>query len=151
VTGENEVADIRAEWLDRFGPLPEPAEGLLAVARLRVECLRTGVREVSATAARPGQVSTAGGRRRLVARMAPLALPASARVRLRRVRPEALYKEESGQLTVPLKTEEAPVEALTALLVALVPDPAADGAALVEVAEGARSRGRDSSPAPARR
>ncbi len=150
VTGENEVDDIRAEWLDRFGPLPAPAEGLLAVARLRVECLRTGVREVSATAARPGQVAT-GGRRRLVARMAPLAMPASARVRLRRLRPEALYKEESGQLTVPLGADEGPVEALTALLGALVPDTAAEGAAPAEVVEGARSRGRDSSPAPARR
>ena len=52
VTAESEVDDIRSEWLDRFGPLPAPAEGLLAVARLRVECLRTGVREVSATPAR---------------------------------------------------------------------------------------------------
>ncbi len=60
VTGESEVDDIRAEWLDRFGPLPAPADGLLAVARLRVECLRTGVREVSATAARPGQASATG-------------------------------------------------------------------------------------------
>jgi len=150
VTGENEVADIRAEWLDRFGPLPRPAEGLLAVARLRVECLRTGVREVSATAARPGQVSSAGGRRRLMARLSPLVIPASARVRLRRLRPEALYKEESGQLTVPLAADEAPVEALTALLTALVPDPAAE-TGTATVAESTGSGRRDSSPAPARR
>ena len=56
-----------------------------------------------------------------MARLAPLSLAASARVRLRRLRPEALYKEESGQLTVPLAAGEAPVEALTALLVELVP------------------------------
>src|SRR5208283_5408624 len=125
VTGEGEVDDIRAEWLDRFGPLPTPAEGLLAVARLRVECLRTQVREVSATP-RPGSV--AGGHRRLVARLAPVALPASARVRLRRLRPEALFKEESGQLTVPLAPGEAPVEALTGLLLELVPAEGADPA-----------------------
>jgi transcription-repair coupling factor (superfamily II helicase) len=155
VTGEGEVDDIRAEWLDRFGPLPAPAEGLLAVARLRVECLRTGVREVSATGARPGQVATAGGRRRLVARLAPVALPASARVRLRRVRPEAVYKEESGQLTVPLAPGEAPVEALTGLLVELVPAEGAGPGGPLPPAPAAeepgRGRRRDSSRAAARR
>jgi transcription-repair coupling factor (superfamily II helicase) len=152
VTEEGEVDDIRAEWLDRFGPLPPAAEGLLAVARLRVECLRTGVREVSATGARPGQVSTTGGRRRLVARLAPLSLAASARVRLRRLRPEALYKEESGQLTVPLAAGEAPVEALTALLVELVPVEGAGAAAAVPADPvGGRGPRRDSSRATARR
>ncbi len=29
------VDDIRAEWEDRYGPVPEPAEALLAIARLR--------------------------------------------------------------------------------------------------------------------
>jgi transcription-repair coupling factor (superfamily II helicase) len=152
VVTEGEVDDIRAEWSDRFGPLPEPAEGLLGVARLRVECLRTGVREVSATAARPGQGATAGGRR-LVARLAPLALPASARVRLRRLRPEALYKEEVGQLMVPLAPGEAPVEALTALVRALVPDesPGSGRGEASAPVDGARSPGRDSSRATARR
>jgi transcription-repair coupling factor (superfamily II helicase) len=152
VTGESEVDDIRSEWMDRFGPLPDPAEGLLAVARLRVECLRTGVREVSATAARPGQVTMTGGRRRLVARLAPLAMPASARIRLRRLRPEAVYKEESGQLTVPLAPGEEPVEALSALLGELVPG---EGAGVVTAAADAGGRsgspGRDSSRAAARR
>jgi len=152
VTGESEVDDIRSEWMDRFGPLPDPAEGLLAVARLRVECLRTGVREVSATAARPGQVTMTGGRRRLVARLAPLAMPASARIRLRRLRPEAVYKEESGQLTVPLAPGEEPVEALSALLGELVPGEGA-GAVTAAADAGGRSGspGRDSSRAAARR
>jgi transcription-repair coupling factor (superfamily II helicase) len=153
VTGENEVNDIRAEWMDRFGPLPTPAEGLLAVGRLRVQCLRTGVREVSATAPRPGQVSSTAGRRRLVARLAPLTLPASARVRLRRLRPDAVYKEETGQLMVLLAPGEAPVEALTALLEELVPpDPAAAAAEKVPAAAGsARAAARDSSRTTARR
>jgi transcription-repair coupling factor (superfamily II helicase) len=121
VTDESEVDDIRGEWIDRFGPLPAPAEGLLAVARLRVECLRTGVREVSATPARPGQGTGRPGRRGLVARMTPLELPASARVRLRRLRPDSLVKEETGLVVVPLGPDERPVEALTALLGELVP------------------------------
>jgi transcription-repair coupling factor (superfamily II helicase) len=121
VTTEAEVHDIRAEWLDRFGPLPAPAEGLLAVAQLRVECLRTGVREVSATRARAGEGTSLPGRRGLVARLAPLELPASARVRLRRLRPEAVVKEDARQLVVPLRPDEQPVEALTALLGDLVP------------------------------
>jgi transcription-repair coupling factor (superfamily II helicase) len=121
VTDEAEVDDIRTEWLDRFGPLPAPAEGLLGVARLRVECLRTGVREVSATPARPGQGTGRPGRRGLVARIAPLELPASARVRLRRLRPEAVVKEETHQLVVPLGPDERPVDALTELLGELVP------------------------------
>jgi transcription-repair coupling factor (superfamily II helicase) len=121
VTDEAEVDDIRGEWMDRFGPLPAPAEGLLAVARLRVECLRTGVREVSATPARPGQGSGRPGRRGFVARMTPLELPASARVRLRRLRPDSLVKEEVGLVVVPLGPDERPVEALTALLIELVP------------------------------
>jgi transcription-repair coupling factor (superfamily II helicase) len=121
VTAEAEVDDIRAEWLDRFGPLPPPAEGLLAVARLRVECLRTGVREVSATPARAGQGTGRPGRRGLVARIAPLELPASARVRLRRLRPESLVKDEAHLLVIPLRPDEPPVEALTELLLELVP------------------------------
>jgi transcription-repair coupling factor (superfamily II helicase) len=121
VTAPDEVDDIRTEWLDRFGPLPAPAEGLLAVARLRVECLRTGVREVSATPARPGQGPGRPGRRGFVARLAPLELPASARVRLRRLRPESVVKEEVGLVVVPLLPDEAPVEALTELLAELVP------------------------------
>jgi transcription-repair coupling factor (superfamily II helicase) len=121
VTTEAEVDDIRSEWLDRFGPLPPPAEGLLAVARLRVECLRTGVREVSATPARAGQGTGRPGRRGLVARIAPLELPASARVRLRRLRPESLVKDEAHLLVIPLRPDEPPVEALTELLLELVP------------------------------
>ncbi len=93
------------------------------------------------------------GRRRLVARLSPLGLPASARVRLRRLRPEALYKEEARQLTVPLGPDEPPVEALTELLLALVPQEAPGPAAPAgaEAAAGRRGRGRDSSRAGARR
>jgi transcription-repair coupling factor (superfamily II helicase) len=138
VSDDAEVQDIRAEWLDRFGPLPPPAEGLLAVARLRVECLRTGVREVSATPARPGQGSGPPGRRGLVARLSPLELPASSRVRLRRLRPDAVLKEDTHQVVVPLGPVEAAVETLTALLGELVPDTLAGPRAESSSAEARR-------------
>jgi transcription-repair coupling factor (superfamily II helicase) len=122
VTSESEVDDIRAEWLDRFGPLPPPAEGLLAVARLRVECLRTGVGEVSVTPAPPGSPFGRGAGRTLVARLTPLTLAASAAVRLRRLRPRAVYKEDAAQLAVPLDGEVDLAEELAGLLRELVPD-----------------------------
>ncbi len=121
VTLDTEVEDIKAEWLDRFGPLPTAAEGLLAVARLRAECLRVGAREISATRARPGEGLGPISGRGLIARVSPVALAASARVRLRRLRPEATFKEDLGRLIVPLNPGEDPVVALTELLGSLVP------------------------------
>ena len=100
-----------------------PAEGLLAVARLRVECLRTGVRELSAT---PGPLGAGvAGRRALVARVSPIVLPASAQVRLRRLHRDARYKEDARQLLVPLAAGADPAEALADLLRSLLP-PAPD-------------------------
>src|SRR5207249_7118841 len=89
VADEAGVDDIRDEWVDRYGPVPPPAQALLAVARLRAECVRTGVREVSVT--------------RGVARVSPLVLPASRRIRLQRLRPDAVYKEDAAQLVVPIR------------------------------------------------
>jgi transcription-repair coupling factor (superfamily II helicase) len=155
VSSESEVQDVRNEWLDRFGPLPVAAEGLLDVARLRVECLRTGVREVSATASRAGQAGSArtapgSARRGFVARLSPLELPASARVRLRRLRPEAVVKEDARQVVVPLVGAEDPVEALTDLLRQLVPITAPP---VREDAEegGGEARGAESSAVGVRR
>ncbi len=118
VTTAADVDDIAAEWADRFGPLPGPAEGLLALARLRVVCLAVGVTDV---AVQPARV---GGARHPVARISPLVLPASAQVRLRRVAPGATYREEQRQLVVPLDADGRPADALRSLLAELVPAPA---------------------------
>ena len=77
VTTEAEVDDIRAEWEDRYGPVPPEAEALLEVARLRAECVRTGVREVTVT--KGPRVRRA---RATSPASAPVALPASKVVRL---------------------------------------------------------------------
>jgi transcription-repair coupling factor (superfamily II helicase) len=115
-TGD-EVADIRAEWLDRYGPVPPPAEALLAVARLRVECLRTGVREVTVV---KGSGAGFGGPR-YVARLAPLSLRTSKVLRLEREYKDAVYKETAQQLQFPVRAAQEAAEILTAALRELVP------------------------------
>jgi hypothetical protein len=44
-------------------------------------------------------------------------------MRLRRLARDALYKEEAGQLVVPLRKGEDPAERLVDLLSELVPEP----------------------------
>jgi transcription-repair coupling factor (superfamily II helicase) len=108
VTTHEEVADIRAEWLDRYGALPPPAEALLRIGVLRAECARTGVREV--TVVRGGTV-----------RMSPLALKTSARVRLQRLWPKAIYKEDIGQVVLHLPPKVDAAGYLSSFLAAMVP------------------------------
>jgi transcription-repair coupling factor (superfamily II helicase) len=101
-----DVDDVRAEWLDRYGPLPAPAEALLDAARLRAECLRTGVRGVTV--------------QRGVARLVGLDLRASQKVRLRRLAPKAVAKE--SEVVVPLDGPPGAVaHRLLELLGALIP------------------------------
>jgi len=115
-----EVDDIGAEWLDRYGPLPPPAAALLEVARLRAECIHAGVTELTVVPVRPGSVGP-GRPGEAVARLAPIRLPASARVRLRRLAPRAILKEDPPQLVVPLAAGPGLAADLAALLAALVP------------------------------
>ena len=118
----SELADIRAEWTDRFGPVPEPAEALLSIGRLRVECLRHGVSEVVVTRRGGGPLSAA----RYAARLAPVELPASRQVRLRRLYGDrAVCKDEARELHVPLRADAGPV---IDQLVALLDDVVAAGA-----------------------
>jgi transcription-repair coupling factor (superfamily II helicase) len=93
VTSAAEVDDIRAEWEDRYGPLPGPAAALLQVGHLRAECHRLGVNDIQIS----GSASTGG-----TAKLAPLHLKLSEAMRLRRISKGAKYKEDLGQLVVPL-------------------------------------------------
>jgi transcription-repair coupling factor (superfamily II helicase) len=120
VRDQAEVDDIGAEWLDRYGPLPPPAAALLEIARLRAECVRIGATEVTVVAVRPGSVGP-GRAGEAVARISPLRLPASARVRLIRLAPRAILKEDPSQLVVPLAAGSRLAADLVALLGALVP------------------------------
>lgn len=116
VTTEAEVDDIRVEWQDRYGPLPDTAEALLGVARLRAECARLGLREIAVTK------GPSFGGPAFLARFAPLALLTSQQIRLKRLSPKAVYKEEVGQLQLPVNTADHLVDHLVAMLRQLVPD-----------------------------
>ncbi len=115
VTTQAEVDDIAAEWADRFGPVPEAAQALLRVGRLRAECARVGVTEVSVVKPR-GMASSPS-----TARISPLFLRTSAEMRLRRLAPKSVYKADIGQIVVPIQPKADPAEAVTVLLGELVP------------------------------
>ncbi len=116
VTAHSEVEDIESEWLDRYGPLPEPARALLRIGHLRAECARLGIREVAVVSGGAGQ-STGG----FTARLSPLELKASQKVRLGRLAPKAVFKEDLGQLVMPLPRGSDPAGDLAALLEQLAP------------------------------
>jgi transcription-repair coupling factor (superfamily II helicase) len=116
VTTHGEVEDIEAEWLDRYGPLPDPARALLRIAHLRAECSRLGIKEVAVVKSSAGL--SGGG---FTARLSPLELKTSQRVRLGRLAPKAVYKEEIGQLVLPIGRSSDPSEFLAVLLAELAP------------------------------
>jgi transcription-repair coupling factor (superfamily II helicase) len=119
VTSDAEVDDIRNEWVDRFGPLPPAAEQLLEVALLRAECSRLGIREVSVV--KGGGGLTGSG---FTARLAPLDLKVSQRIRLDRLYPKAVHKETERLLVVPVPGKAHPAQTLVELLRTLVPPEA---------------------------
>jgi transcription-repair coupling factor (superfamily II helicase) len=47
-TSDAEVADLRAELADRFGPLPAPADQLLDIVRIRVAARAVGIEKIEA-------------------------------------------------------------------------------------------------------
>jgi transcription-repair coupling factor (superfamily II helicase) len=124
VTTVEQVDDVRAEWEDRYGPVPEPAAALLAVAQLRVRALRAGISEVS-VAKGPGFGGPA-----FVAKLAPVKLPASKTVRLQRLYKGAVLRAESGVLQLPIAkkgtTRTHVVDALCLAIDDLLP-PETDG------------------------
>jgi transcription-repair coupling factor (superfamily II helicase) len=44
--GDDELADLRSELADRFGPLPEPAEQLIDIVRIRIAARALGIERV---------------------------------------------------------------------------------------------------------
>jgi transcription-repair coupling factor (superfamily II helicase) len=77
------------ELVDRYGPLPEAAQRLVGVARLRLLCREYGITDVSSVSA-----STV--------KLAPMELPDSAQLRLKRMYPGATYRATTGTVSVPI-------------------------------------------------
>ncbi|MEJ7799848.1 MAG: TRCF domain-containing protein, partial [Ilumatobacter sp.] len=107
VTSHAEVDDIRVEWEDRYGPLPEPADALLMVGRMRAESHRLGITDLQITTDQ--------------ARLAPIQLKLSSTTRLKRLSKAAIYKEDLDQLVVPIPRGQDPASYLVGFLQELVP------------------------------
>ena len=95
VTELIEVADIEAEWIDRYGPVPEAAQTLLHAALLRSECVRLAIADISVT-------------HRNRVRVSPIELTQSEQIRYQRLIGEdnfngGTYKEDFLELTIHLQ------------------------------------------------
>jgi transcription-repair coupling factor (superfamily II helicase) len=89
VAGAFEVADLerlREELEDRFGPLPEPVQNMLALQRARIKFGQAGARSVSFKGDRLAVV--------------PIELDSVRAKRLREELPEALYESSRSQVSV---------------------------------------------------
>ena len=115
VTSQAEVDDIRAEWEDRYGPVPDEAARLLDVARLRAEAHRIGAREINVTK------GPAFGGPAWTARVSPLRLKASQTVRLARLFKGAVYKEDQELVIFPVPRTPDLAGTIVDLLRSLVP------------------------------
>ena len=115
VVSDSQVDDIRAEWEDRYGPVPVEAERLLDVARLRAEAHRLGVREVNVTK------GPAFGGPAWTARVSPLRLKTSQTIRLGRLFKGAVYKEDQELVIFPIPKTPDLAGTLVDLLRQLVP------------------------------
>ncbi|MGB0971836.1 MAG: TRCF domain-containing protein, partial [Mycobacterium sp.] len=83
------VDAVIEELIDRYGVLPEPAQRLIAVARLRLLARAHGLTEI-------GSVSAS------TLRISPLTLQDSAQLRLKRLYPGANYRATTSTVQVPI-------------------------------------------------
>jgi transcription-repair coupling factor (superfamily II helicase) len=119
VTTQESVDDIMNEWIDRYGPIPERAQALLSVARLRAECVRIGLREAVVTkASGAGSMMMPGA---MSARLSPVDLKTSQEIRLQRIAKTAIYKQKENLIVLPMKPKTDVVEFLLAFLGELYP------------------------------
>ena len=77
------------ELIDRYGALPDSAQRLVAVARLRLQCRDAGITDVTAASA-------------ATVRLSPVTLPDSAQVRLARMYPGGHYRATTATVQVPI-------------------------------------------------
>ena len=95
---EETLTRLAGELTDRFGPMPQPVEALMAVQRLKLKVLRVGGTRL---AVRAGRVV-----------LAPVALTSAALKALRGLEPRATYSSADHTVSVPAPS--APHERLEA-------------------------------------
>jgi transcription-repair coupling factor (superfamily II helicase) len=83
------VNAVIEELVDRYGPLPEPAQRLVAVARLRLLLRHHGITEITAVS-------------ESTLRLSPLPLVDSQQLRLKRMYPGAHYRATTSTVQVPI-------------------------------------------------
>jgi transcription-repair coupling factor (superfamily II helicase) len=105
-----ELNDLRAEWIDRYGALPAATIGLLELAQLRIACLEYAV---SSVVVQPARV---GVRSKPVLKMGPLTFTFSQQLRLRRRLGSGAYNESTKELRIELAPDAATPRAILALL-----------------------------------
>jgi transcription-repair coupling factor (superfamily II helicase) len=86
---DSAVDAVIEELVDRYGPLPEPARRLVAVARLRLLLRSYGITEISAIS-------------ESTLRISPLQLVDSQQLRLKRLYPSANYRATTSTVQVPI-------------------------------------------------
>jgi transcription-repair coupling factor (superfamily II helicase) len=86
---DSAVDAVIEELVDRYGPLPEPAQRLVAVARLRLLLRSYGITEISAIS-------------ESTLRISPLQLVDSQQLRLKRLYPSANYRATTSTVQVPI-------------------------------------------------
>ncbi|GAA2456130.1 transcription-repair coupling factor [Streptomyces macrosporus] len=87
---EEDIAAVREELTDRYGPLPEPVENLLLVAGLRMLARSFGVTDITVQGSN--------------VRFAPVELRESQELRLKRLYPRSVIKAAARQVLVPRPT-----------------------------------------------
>ncbi|MFI8852688.1 transcription-repair coupling factor [Streptomyces sp. NPDC053499] len=84
---EEDIAAVREELTDRYGPLPEPVENLLLVAGLRMLARSAGVTDITLQGSN--------------VRFSPVELRESQELRLKRLYPGSVVKQATHQVLVP--------------------------------------------------
>ena len=119
VNSLDDLNDLRSEWIDRYGPLPRAAEGLLDLGELRLACLEL---DVSSLTVLPAKV---GVRSKPVVKLNPLDLSLSQQMRVRRAYGSRAYSEDTKEFRVELLGDQVSPKALSTLLRSLVTESAA--------------------------
>jgi transcription-repair coupling factor (superfamily II helicase) len=101
IQSAEELNDLRDEWMDRYGALPEAASSLLDLTALRLWCLAQGVTSLVVLPARVGI------RSKPLVRISPVEFSVSQQMRVRRAYGSKAYNDLSHELSIELAPAQA--------------------------------------------